>query len=142
MSLSDYQIALANFNAAMNADPIQRAINDGSRAWGDIMYDEDISNSSSANHENIEQFIARMNLATNTPIEKSHPFRSWNSSSFQRPPRHNFQSRHTPIVAKQQIPTQVKQQIPSQVKQQIPSKAKQQKRPRNSFAALSEEDSE
>ncbi len=130
MALSDYQIALNNYNAAMNADPVIRALIQDHGAWGDIMYDEDMRNNATRPREIMIQ-VAVPNIVMPTPPAGGEPrqFRSWNSqpqrqSRFdQRPPRHDQQTR---------------QPAP---KPQAPVAQKQQKRPRNAFAAL-DEDSE
>jgi len=133
MALSEYQIALNNFNAAMNADPVQRALNDEHRAWGDIMYDEDMRNNATRPRETMDQFTARITV-TPTPPTGGEPqtFRRWNAEQpqrqlrfDQRPPRHDQNTRSPAPKPQAHAPPQ-----------------KQQKRPRNTFSALSEEDSE
>jgi hypothetical protein len=143
MALSDYQIALANFNAAMNADPIMRALNEERRAWGDIMLEYDQRTNPSPVRETMDQFSARINVTPSAPpAGEPQTFRSWNAHQpqrqqqrqpqrqqrhqrfDQRPPRNDSNTR-APVPKPQPIPAQ-----------------KQQKRPRNTFAALSEEDSE
>ena len=129
MALSDYQIALNNFNAVLNADPVIRALIEDRGAWGDIMLEEDRRNNRTPVSETMDQFTAR--LAPPTPPAGGEPqtFRRWNAEQpqrqpqrqprfDQRPPRHD---QHTRAAAAVQ--------------------PKQQKRPRNSFAAL-DEDSE
>jgi hypothetical protein len=106
MALSEYQIALNNFNAAMNADPVQRALNDEHRAWGDIMYDEDMRNNATRPRETMDQFTARITVPPTPPTGgEPQTFRRWNAeqpqrqSRFdQRPPRHDQRSMHLPAV--------------------------------------------
>ena len=129
MALSDYQIALNNFNAVLNADPVIRALIEDRGAWGDIMLEEDRRNNRTPVSETMDQFTAR--LAPPSPPVGGEPqtFRRWNAEQpqrqpqrqprfDQRPPRHDQHTRPAPVV-----------------------QPKQQKRPRNSFAAL-DEDSE
>lgn len=131
MALSDYQIALNNFNAVLNADPVIRALIEDRGAWGDIMLEEDRRNNRTPVSETMDQFTAR--LAPPSPPAGGEPqtFRRWNAEQpqrqprfDQRPPRHDQHTRH-------HAPTRATPAV----------QLKQQKRPRNSFAAL-DEDSE
>ena len=124
MALSDYQIALANFNAAMNADPIMRALNEERRAWGDIMLEYDQRTNPSPVRETMDQFTARLAVAPTPPAGEPQTFRTWNAQQPQR--QQQRQHKRQPAAPKPQP-------IPAQ---------KQQKRPRNTFAALDNEDSE
>jgi hypothetical protein len=135
MALSDYQIALNNYNAVMNADPVQRALNDEHRAWGDIMYDEDMRNNATRPRETMDQFTARITV-TPTPPTGGEPqtFRRWNAEQPQRQSRFDQRPPRPDQHTRPPLP-QRKQQAPA-------PPPKQQKRPRNSFSALSEEDSE
>ena len=127
MALSDYQIALNNFNAVLNADPVIRALIEDRGAWGDIMLEEDRRNNRTPVSETMDQFTARLSVPAPPVAEEPQVFRRWNAeqpqrqpqrqSRFdQRPPRHDQHTRPTPAV-----------------------QPKQQKRPRNSFSALSED---
>jgi hypothetical protein len=104
----------------MNADPIIRALNEDRRAWGDIIYEEDAHNNPSPVRETMEQFVARLNVQKPPPAGEPQTFRSWNAHQPQRPPL----QQHKPTPQQKQQPL------------------KQQKRPRNTFAALDNEDSE
>jgi hypothetical protein len=137
MALSDYQIALNNFNAAMNADPVLRALNDDRRAWGDIMLEYDEQNRPAV-IETMDQFIARINVTPSAPpAGEPQTFRSWNADQPQRQPQRQQQRQ----PQRQQRFDQRPPRHDSNTR--LPAAAqKQQKRPRNNFAALSEEDSE
>jgi len=134
MALSEYQIALNNFNAAMNADPIIRALNEDRRAWGDIIYEEDMRTNPSPVRETMEQFTARLGLQTPPPAGEQQTFRSWNAHQPQRPPQRQQRFDQRPVPQQHKPAPQQKQHKP------VPQQ-KQQKRPRNTFAAL-DEDSE
>ena len=84
MALSDYQIALANFNAAMNADPIMRALYEERRAWGDIMLEYDQRTNPSPVRETMDQFTARLAVAPTPPAGEPQTFRTWNAQQPQR----------------------------------------------------------
>lgn len=139
MALSDYQIALANFNAAMNADPVLRALNDERRAWGDIMLEYDEQNRPAV-IETMDQFTARINVTPSAPpAGEPQTFRSWNADQPQRQQQRQPQRQQQ----RQQRFDQRPPRPDSNPRVSAPLHAqKQQKRPRNNFAALSEEDSE
>jgi len=132
MALSEYQIALNNFNAAMNADPILRALNEDRGAWGDIMLQEDMRTNPSPVRETMDQFTARLGVQTPPPAGEPQAFRSWNAHQPQRQPQQQAQRQQR---FDQRPPRPVPQQHKPAPQQ------KQQKRPRNTFAAL-DEDSE
>ena len=128
MALSDYQIALANFNAAMNADPIMRALNEERRAWGDIMLEYDQRTNPSPVRETMDQFTARLAVAPTPPAGEPQAFRTWNAQQPQRQRQHQRQHQRQPAA-----PLSRNNAI---------REPQQQKRPRNTFAALDNEDSE
>ena len=134
MALSDYQIALANFNAAMNADPIMRALNEERRAWGDIMLEYDQRTNPSPVRETMDQFTARLAVAPTPPAGEPQTFRTWNAQQPQRQRQRQHQRQPAaPLSRNNAI---------REPQQQAPVAQKQQKRPRNTFAALDNEDSE
>lgn len=138
MALSDYQIALNNFNAAMNADPVIRALNEGRYAWGDIMLEYDEQNRPAVS-ETIDQFIARINVTPSVPpAGEPQTFRSWNADQPQRQQRQPQRQQQRQQRFDQRPP---RPDLNPRVSAPLPAQ-KQQKRPRNNFAALSEEDSE
>ena len=110
-----------------------RALNEERRAWGDIMYEYDQRTNPSPVRETMDQFTARLNIAPTPPAGEPQTFRTWNAQQPQRQQQRRFDARPPRNNAPPPAPK-------PQPKQQAPPA--QQKRPRNTFAALDNEDSE
>jgi len=129
----EFQMAFKNFNDMINSDPLLRALRSEDRAWGDIMYDEDLRNNqlnkSETTSQTISQGIDVPSAQLSPPAVEAPQFRRWNAEPQQ------LRFNHRPSAAP--LPSRPAAAGPA-LRRPAPQ---QRKRPRNAFDAL-DDDSE
>lgn len=133
--MTDYQIALNAFNAAMRADPICRQLASGRRAWGDIMYEEDtrIAKENGCGVSLLDKMIAQQAaLPVAAPIVQE--YRYFPVSSAPSQPR--------PHVQRPQMQQQQRPEKRPQTQHPFAPVPVEKKRARNAFTALNDDSDE